>query len=48
MIMVPGQYPGNNPTGGQMTWWEEILYVIGVFSYFIAGLVVLVYVVFFL
>ena len=39
MIMVPGQYPGNNPTGGQMTWWEEILYVIGVSSFFIGSLV---------
>lgn len=45
--MIPGRIPDPHASD-DMTWWEEILYVIGVFSYFIAGLVVLVYVVFFL
>ena len=47
MIMIPGRIPDPHASD-DMTWWEEILYVIGVSSFFIAGLVVLVYVVFFL
>lgn len=47
MIMVPGRIPDPHARDN-MTWWEEILYIVGVSLYFIAWFVILIYVVFFL
>lgn len=38
MIMIPGRIPDPHASD-DMTWWEEILYVIGVSSFFIGSLV---------
>lgn len=47
MIMIPGRIPDPHASD-DMTWWEEILYIIGVFSWLIGSIAFLIYLLFFL